>query len=383
MERLADYTRTVSSLPKGSAFIRYAAAKAFARKGDLIEASGFARERWGRTNPEIADVLFAEGMGARIDPVLRERMRKAAVAAGTTTDASFASPLAQFDVMAAEFAALLRPMTIAGRMAGMRQVPFDISYPRQSSGVALTWVGEGLAAPATAVAYDSATLGHAKCAGVVAVSSELARLSKPSAETLLRNELLAGAVQFLDAQLIDPAVAAVSNVSPASITSGITPIVSSGSTATELAADFASMIASLADAECLTSPYWIMRNADAGKLACRRDAQGGLAFPSITPKGGTLLGIPVLTSNAVPASVSGGSIIALVDAAQIEYADENLLAVDASNTATLQLVDDPNNTAAAQVSLWQSDLVGFRLTAYRNWRRRRDEAVAVLDQVHL
>jgi hypothetical protein len=126
-----------------------------------------------------------------------------------------------------------------------------------------------------------------------------------------------------------------------------------------------------------------MRNADAGKLACKRDTAGGLAFPDITPRGGSLMGIPVITSNAVPSSLSGGSIIALVDAAEILYADDNLISVDSSNEASVQMLDTPSDSAAQMVSLWQSNLVGFRLTAYRNYLRRRDEAVAVLDQVHL
>ena len=39
-------------------------------------------------------------------------------------------------------------------------------------------------------------------------------------------------------------------------------------------------------------------------------------------------GVISVTSNAVPSSTSGGSIIALIDAALIDYADEGLLAID-------------------------------------------------------
>jgi hypothetical protein len=99
-------------------------------------------------------------------------------------------------------------------------------------------------------------------------------------------------------------------------------------------------------------------------------------------RGGTLLGIPLLTSNSVPSSVSGGSVVVLVDAASIDVADENLLAVDLTEEAMLQMDSSPASGAQQGVSLWQSNLVGFRITAFRNWQRRHDAAVAYLDAVH-
>jgi hypothetical protein len=99
-------------------------------------------------------------------------------------------------------------------------------------------------------------------------------------------------------------------------------------------------------------------------------------------RGGELMGIPVLTSNSVPGSTSGGSVVVLVDAASVDVADEGLLAVDVTEEATLQMDSAPASGAQQGVSLWQSDLVGFRITAFRNWQRRHDAAVAYLDAVH-
>jgi hypothetical protein len=118
---------------------------------------------------------------------------------------------------------------------------------------------------------------------------------------------------FLDVQFISPAVAAVADVSPGSITNGITAVQSSVSTATQIAAD-------LVDARqrdgrlqrAVPRTLRIMRASDAAKLAAKRDTAGGAAFPDVTVRGGMLLGIPVIVSTSVPVTVSGGSIVVLV-----------------------------------------------------------------------
>ncbi|WP_206608024.1 hypothetical protein, partial [Mycobacterium tuberculosis] len=61
--------------------------------------------------------------------------------------------------------------------------------------------------------------------------NELIRFSSPSAERLVRDALAAAVNERLDIDFIDPAKAAVANVSPASITNGATAVASSGSDA--------------------------------------------------------------------------------------------------------------------------------------------------------
>jgi hypothetical protein len=56
------------------------------------------------------------------------------------------------------------------------------------------------------------TLGIAKAAGIIVISEELAKISNPSAEAVVRNDMIKGMAQYLDLQFIDPTVAAVTNV---------------------------------------------------------------------------------------------------------------------------------------------------------------------------
>jgi hypothetical protein len=122
--------------------------------------------------------------------------------------------------IANDFIELLRPATILGKIPGLRVVPFNTKVPSQTGGGSYGWVGEMKPKPLTKLAFASVALGITKVAGIVVLTEEVIRLSNPSAEKLVRDDMVAGIAQFLDAQFIDPAVAAVAGVNPASITNG-------------------------------------------------------------------------------------------------------------------------------------------------------------------
>ena len=71
------------------------------------------------------------------------------------------------------------------------------------------------------------------------------KVSNPDAEATVRRTVLGGLAKSLDNQFLLPTVAAVANVNPASITNGATEITSTGSTAAQIAADLALMLAPL------------------------------------------------------------------------------------------------------------------------------------------
>src|SRR3546814_8669288 len=95
-----------------------------------------------------------------------------------------------------------------------------MSRQTSAAGAGVAWVGEGKATPVAAAEFDTVTLRWARASGIVVLTNELARFSSPAAEAVVRSDLIAGMVAFLDRQFVDPVVAEVSNVSPASITYG-------------------------------------------------------------------------------------------------------------------------------------------------------------------
>jgi HK97 family phage major capsid protein/HK97 family phage prohead protease len=361
-----------TALPKGTAFTRYAMALANA-KGNLMQAAEVAKN-WGDT-PEVETVL------------------RAAVAAGTTTDATWAKPLVEYENMASEFIDLLRPQTIIGRIPGLRRVPFNIKIPRQTAGSSAQWVGEGAPKPVSSLALDNVTLGFAKLAGIVVLTDELVRFSNPSAEALVRQDLINTIVQTVDKDFVDPAKAAAAGVSPASITNGVTPVVASGTDADALKADFKKLVGNfLALNMSLAGAVWIMTETQALALSLMTNALGQPEFPGLQNGGSTLFNLPVITSENIPANAGSGSPVTgaggriiLAKASEILLADDGQVMLDASREASLQMDSAPTNppvAATVMVSLWQMNMVGIRAERYINWAKRRSGVVQYIDSAN-
>jgi HK97 family phage major capsid protein len=374
--RFADgVIRNNPNMPKGRKFARLAMCMAAAR-GNSSVAADIARQQpgWKDASPDIENVLRSW-----------QFVTRSGVASGTTTDTNYASPLVQFTNMASEFVDLLRPATILGKVTGLRMVPFNIRFATQTSGVSVGWVGQGNAAPATKQQYITSTIGFAKIAAIVAITKELAMFSSPAAEQLVQDDLTKYTATFMDQQFIDPSVVASANVSPASITNGITPVQASA-TPTTLASfetDVSALMGALTSQNvAVDNLVWVMTPDSAFRIGQIRTANGPYAFPGITVGGGTLLGMPVITSNSVPHSTSAGSIIVLFNPSDIFMADDGGVEIDASQEASVQMDSAPSNNAASLISLWQSGLLGIRLERVVNWQRRRDVSVTYLDNAH-
>jgi HK97 family phage major capsid protein/HK97 family phage prohead protease len=361
-----------SNLPKGIGFARLAQAMITA-KGNLGQAADIAK-RW-TDDPRLATV-----MGAMAN--VGNTNLKAAVAVGDSNTSGWASQLVYYNDLASEFYGLLYPKTIIGRIPGLRRIPFNVRIGGTSSGTSSAWVGEGTPIAASAMAFTSVTLGHSKAASLVVMTRELATMSNPQAEMVVRDDILSTMTKFADQQFIDPAIAASANVSPASITNGAASIASSGSTVAAIYTDVSALKKLFIAAELdMAGCVWVMKPATALDLSMKRTSQDIAIFPDITMDGGTWFGLPVVTSNSVPGSVSGGSIIALVKADEVYFADDGGITMDYTTEASVQMLTNPSTGAQSLVSLFQNDLVGLRAVREMNWQRRRSTGVVYLDGV--
>jgi HK97 family phage major capsid protein len=302
---------------------------------------------------------------------------KAPVAAGTTTDAAWAGPLVVVQPMVNEFLELLRPKTLIDGVEGFRKVPFNVSVPAQTGGGTYSWVGQGNAKPVTSAAFATVTVGFAKAAGIIVLTEELVKLSTPSAEETVRNEMIAGMRQFLDGQLQDPAVAAVANVNPASITNGAPTAAASGATAAAARADIIARIATFTAAELSLSESEIwMNESNAFALANSLNALGQPLFPGFTGMTGSLImGLRARVTNVV------GTRVILVHTPSILFADDGGVNIDASREASIQMDSAPSNPSDATtvlVSLWQRNLVGLKAERFISWTKARTAAVTYI-----
>lgn len=362
-----------SNLPKGIGFARIAQAIVHS-KGNLGQAADVAK-RWNDT-PEISNVL-------RVMANMGSTNLKAAVAVGDSNTSGWASQLVYYDNLASEFYGLLYPMTIIGRIPGLRRIPFNVRIGGTSSGSSSAWVGENNPIPASALAFTSVNLGHAKAASLVVFTRELAVMSNPQAEMVVRDDMLSAMTKFADEQFINPAVSASANVSPASITNGAVSIASTGSTVAAIYADVSAIKKLFTAANLdMNDLVWVMRPDVALDLSMKRTSQDLPIFPDITMDGGRWFGLPVVTSNSVPTSVSGGSIIPLVKASEVYFADDGGIMLDYTQEASVQMLTNPATGAQSLVSLFQNDLVGLRAIREMNWARRRSTGVAYLDGVN-
>lgn len=351
-----------ANVPKGSAFTRAVMAM-ISGHGDSYQTLEHAKQ-WKDTTPEVEDI------------VRYMWTNKAAVAAGVTTDSTWAGPLVVTQPIN-EFLEMLRPRTLIGRIPGFRNVPFNVSLPSQTTGGTYAWVGQNKPKPVTKADYATVSVGFAKAAGIIVVSEELARLSTPSAEGLVREEMIGGMGQFLDTQLIDPSIAAVTGVNPASITNGAATIASSGVTGAAAKTDLASRVAVFVAANIpVSESVWLMNESNAFGIGLSVNSLGQPLFPGFNgTDGGNLLGIPVVVSNNV------GARVILVHAPSILYADEGGVRIDVSREATIQMDSAPTDTVDATTvyqSLWQRNLIGLKAERFISWTRARSAAVTYI-----
>ncbi len=313
-----------------------------------------------------------------------ELVLRAAVDAGDTTTSGWASqlvPAAQ--QMMNEFLELLRPATILGRIPGMRRVPFNIAIPIETASGTVGWVGEGAGKPVGALTFTSATLRWAKAAGIVVITEELARFSQPSADMIIRDSMIKTLGRFFDTQFVGTQ-AEVSNVSPAGILNGISATSTSGTTATALRTDLATLIGKfITNNQDPSSLVLLMSATQAMKIGLITTDLGIKVFPSVGVSGGSLEGFPVIVSENV-----GTKIIAL-NANEILIAEDNGVRVDVSREASVEMESTPAvgeqspiTTLGPLKSLWQNNLVGFRVERYITWKRGRDSAVEYLNAVN-
>jgi HK97 family phage major capsid protein len=345
--------RVQPNVPQGTAFTRMAMCIA-AAKGDSFRAMELSR-RFTDSTPEV------------------ELMVKAAVAAGDTANSTWAGPLAVAQPLVNEFLELLRPRTLLGQIPGLRRVPFNVSVPSQTTGGTYGWVGQNKPKAVTKADYSTVTLTFAKAAGIIVLTEELVKISSPSAEALVREEMIAGMSQFLDTQFIDPAVTASAGVNPASLTNGASTAAAAGATAANAKADLVASVQVFTAANVpLEGSVWLMSDSNAFGLAQSMNALGQPMFPGFGGGTGSIYGMPVIISNNV------GNRVVLVHAPSILYADDGGVSIDVSREATVQMDSAPTDTVDATtvyISLWQRNLVGLRAERFITWIRGRTAAV--------
>lgn len=355
---------TISLNPQGLAFARYAKALCMANNDVLVaEAYGEGRRYEWASTPDV------------------HRVQKAAVAAlssGNAADLTVARPITT------DFLALIRARSVLDRIVGLRQVPVNISMLKTTAGASTAWVAQGAPRPISRFSFDRVALTYDKICSSVVLTRELLYAGGLVAEMTFARELAAGVAAFTDRYFLDPAFDAIADTRPASITFGLPSISSSGATLAAVQSDLQRLFANFVAADgALEAAAIVMAPRTALSMAQLTGTGGAPAFPNLGVKGGSLFGVPVLTSSACLADGSPGeTFMVLFDPQQVLIADDGDLSVKAARHAAVQMSDTPVAGATTLVSLWQNDLVALGVDRSIVWKRSADAGVAVLRDIN-
>lgn len=330
----------------------------------LVKASAIAtKSKGGVTTREVLENWQVP------DHVINAATQKAVI--GTTTETNFGQSLVDYTNLTGEFIDLVRKKTVVDKIAhAMRQVPFNVKIPMQTTSGSVGWVGEGKMKPVGNPEFGSMTLGFAKLAGIVLLSDELIRFSNPKADTLVRDDLVQTVAQFIDQQFFDP-TKAESTESPASVLHGVSEIASTGVTADKYDADLQSLISSVVDADLtLEGAYWAMSETRAMQMSGLRDPLGRPFFEGMSLVGSrSLKGLPVLTSSHLADK------IVLIIPSLILLADDGGVDFSVSTEATINMGTD---SQPKPVNLFQNNLTAIRAERFIRWKKRHEKAVGYI-----
>ncbi|QKS24603.1 phage major capsid protein [Vreelandella titanicae] len=345
----------IKDAPKGVGFARIAGLMA-ATKGNDMQAAEMAKKY---TNT----------------PAVAEYFKQKAV--GMTDDQVWGGPLANDTYLKDEFMEMLRPATVFGKIQGFRNVPFNTKITTQTGGTTANWVGEGQAKPKTAMELGSVTLSFAKIAAIVPISQELARFSSPSAELLVRDDLVKAIAARIDDTLFDDAQAETQEV-PASLLNDVSAVTldSSKSFAEAFEEAAHTIISEFSVSGGFEGAYFVMSEVTAINLGLMKDALGRPVYEGmqglINDKR-TLMNLPVVTSN----SMTLQNKVVLMRPSEILVADEGGVDLSVSDSATYT-----PSELGKQVSAWENNLVLIRAERYIRWKKARATAAGYIDITH-
>lgn len=272
---------------------------------------------------------------------------------------------------AREFLDLVAEQSVVGKL-GLRRIPFNVRLLRMTAGATGYWVGQAAPKPVSKPAMQGDTLVPLKAASIILVTKEALTLAGPLLESGLQRDLERAVALTIDQAFLDPGNAGIANETPAAATYGANSIAATG----DMRADLARLIAAFNGD--FASAAFVIDPTTAVKIALITSADGSFLFPDAGPRGGTVLGLPLIVSRASPHSSSGGQ-IALIDGSAIALGMEGFR-LERAEHATVDVADDPGSPTT-QVSLFQTNTVGLLSETFCNWDVQRSGAVAVLTDV--
>lgn len=317
--------------------------------------------RAGGSLTEAVHYAAADPYGERVTTVLRSAM-----GAGSVENASWAGNLVGYNILAAGFIESLRAASVFDRLLAdgtLRRVPLRTRLAISTMAATGALVGEGAPTPVSSLAFSAQGLQPVKTQALIAVTQELITGTTAAGNSLLATELRNGVAASTDAAFL------------AGVSTGAQAVAGSNAPLTDLGAAL-----EVVNTTGNGRPYLVVDPHTANRLATKATTTGEQAFPSMTPNGGELAGVPVLVSDQVPAADSNGRKAVLLDATAIA-GDAEAPMMDASTQAALQLASNPSTGAQQLVSMFQTDSVALLANRWIGFEVIRASGVVVIEDV--
>lgn len=322
---------------------------------------------WG--DDDLAEFVVKDG----------ERLAKAAMSVTDATAGGFLVP-EQFSTDVIE---LLRPQSVVRDLVGM-SLPMPtgtISIPKITEGSTAYYQGENAAATKSALKTGQVKLTWKKLTALVPMSNDLLRYSTPSADAIVRRDMVRAIAQrenqaFLRDQGTDASPKGLRYLA----SNSESPIIANSSiNLANVTTDLGKMILDLLnDSVPITRGGWIMAPRTYMYLYTVLTTNGVFAFRDEMSRG-TLWGYPYRVTTQVPINLSdhGGtdeSELYFADFDDVIIGDSMALRVDASDVATYT---DGANT----VSAFSNDQTVVRCITEHDFNTRRAESISIMNGV--
>ncbi|TAZ83593.1 phage major capsid protein [Rhizobium ruizarguesonis] len=319
----------------------------------LVRALAIA-EKTGETYSDIADRLRM--------PAPAARLLKAAVGAGTLSDPTWASGLADMQAASSAFLQALGGRSAFASLldqAVLTRAPLRSRVGAVSEGIVGAVNGEGEARPVSRMSLSGDALAAQQADAVIVLSREVLENSSAASQAFVSRQLRRAVAKALDVGFFSTLV-----------TSATPSFSSTGDHVTDLKI----LLDATNSGEGRLA--WIASTSAANSIALLDDGRG-----TASPEGvSEFMGLPFAVSPGLPA----GTLI-LLDGDRV-LADVESLGIDVARHASLQMDDAPTMdaitpTGTSTVSLWQTNSVAVKISALFGVTAGADDAIAVLTDV--
>ena len=328
-------------------------------------------------------VAWAKSAYGESHPVTLHLMKN--LVQGTDSAGGFTVP----EDWSTDFIELLRNYTVVRRTnpqnVGMPNG--NLTLPGLESGASSGYIGEAAAITATDAVFREVKLAAKKIASVTSMSNELLEYNAYGADTIVRDDLVAGMAVAEDAQLLRGTASASAPTSFLEIATDASNVVTAptGSTLADYDKCFTDLELVLMNNNVSTvGATWIMSPRTYQNVSNARDGNGNKAYPEMTNWSSDntcmLRGKPVLVSNQVPINVgttgADKSEIYLVQGRHVLLGDTRRMQM-----MTTQHGSVTYDGGTTMISTFSNDLTAFRLISEHDMNVRHVACIAVANDV--